>query len=256
MPNSSKYREFLEKQIISSAFFFPSAAHEMSSILTQGNFSDSLCSKVYAVIRAGMDRGQLSPDSYMRELASIFTDQEPAAMLAYLDSHLIGESVREKCLILVELDMREKFGDALKQNELLAVAQGDFEKATLWKQCYDFITDPKMDVFDSIPKVEKYLSNYAKEELESFHKLQAAIPKMVDRVRGLERSRRMIESLTALAKSEDFESDRRECVEILKDLLVLCVSRLPMPENLSDTLSELKRNSWQLPQKSPVSVSF
>lgn len=63
--------------------------------------------------------------------------------------------------------------------------------------------------------------------------------------------------LTSLANSPDFEPERRECVEVLKDLLVLCISRLPMPENLSETLNELKRNSWQLPaSKSPASANF
>jgi len=257
MPEISKYREYLEWQIVSGAFFYPSATHEMAAILSASNFKIVFCAKVFQVIRDCSEKGIMTSDGYLKEIYLRFPKSDIRLISDLLETYNMGDMVREKCLILVELDMREKFCDALKQNELLAVAKSDFEKATMWKQCHDFLADPKMDVFDSIPKVEKYLSQYAAEELDTFRSMQAAIPKVIDRVRGMERSRRMINSLTSLANSPDFEPERRECVEVLKDLLVLCISRLPMPENLSETLNELKRNSWQLPaSKSPASASF
>lgn len=256
MPEISKYRQFLELQIIAAAFFHPEAAHEVMSMVGQGNFGQQNIQNLYACIKFCAERGDLSGAQYLKEVSIRYPKQSPADLLREMDANDMGGPIREKCLLLIELDMREKFGDALKQNELLATAQQDFEKATIWKQCYDYITDPRKDIFEAIPQVGKYLSNYAGDELEQWRKLETSIPKMVDRVRGMERSRRLIDTLTSLAASPNIESHRAECIEIVKDLLVLCISRLPIPDDLSTTLSELKRNSWQLPQKSPVSTSF
>jgi hypothetical protein len=153
--------------------------------------------------------------------------------------------------------MKEKFGAALKENEKAMVESQNFEMASMWKQCFDFITNPQTDIFEAIPQVKKYLSEYAKDELDKFNRLEASIPKMIDRVRGREKARKLLDTLTALENSIDFEHDRKMCIAILKDLLVTCISRLPMPENLYETLSILQRNSWQIPiQKSNLSASF
>lgn len=255
-PEISKYREYLEKQIISSAFFFPEAAFEMTSILSKGNFALKISQEMFQIIKESLDRGEAKHDFYIKEFNQKYPKENIVRLTEYMEHYITDNRVREKCIILLEIDIREKFGTALKQNELVAVASQDFEKATMWKQCHDYILDPNMDVFESIPRVEKYLENYSKDELEEFKELKASIPKVIDRVRGAERARRFIDTITRLASSPDMESERRECVEILKDLMVTCVSRLPLPENLSSTLNELKRNAWQLPQKSPHFPNF
>jgi hypothetical protein len=252
----SKYREFLEKQIIAAAFFFPAAALEASSILNAPNFALKISRQLFQIIRHCMDHGLNTTDAYIREFWNQHPDTDPAQLMAFLEAHFQGENVREKCLLLIEMDMREKFGEALRQNELLAVANQDFERADMWKQCADYLADPKKDIFEAIPQVKRYLANYATEELEAFIKLEASIPKMVDRVKGTERARRLIDTLTGIAASPDIEPDRAECIEILKDLLIQCISRLPIPNDLNHTLTLLRSNQWQVPLKSPSSPSF
>lgn len=252
----SSYRLHLEKQIIASAFFWPAAALEVCTILSAQSFRHKTSRFLYKIIRACFDRAECDATHYHREiqLHTDKVDHNYTDWAIYVD--FIDENVREKCLILIELDMRDKFGTALKQNELVAVANQDFEKATIWKNAFEFIQNPRKDIFHAIPELKQYLKAYASEEdLEEFVKMEAAIPGMIDRVRGMERSRRFIETLTSLAISGDMEPHRRESVEILKDLLIQCISRLPIPPNLNHQLTDLKRTLWQIPL-SPESNNF
>jgi len=255
-PEVSKYREFLEKQIIAAAFSYPHSALEVVSICMADNFKLRLAKILFKIIRVCNERGENTPDAYTKEFWVQHPTESPADLIHYIETNCMGDMVREKCIILVELDMRERFSDVLRQNELLAAANEDFEKATMWAQSAQYLSDPRKDIFEAIPQVKKYLSTYATDELDDFNRLEAAIPKVIDRVRGQERARRFIDTMTALATSPDFDAERRESIDILKDLLICCISRLPLPENLNQTLSTLKSNSWQLPHQSQKSMTF
>jgi hypothetical protein len=253
----SPYRLHLERQIIAAAFLIPSAAMEACTILSAQNFKHKTAKFLYQIIRTCFDRGECDATHYHREI-QLHNDKVDHDSLDWqINADFFDENIREKCVILIELDMREKFGTALKQNELLAVANQDFERATVWKNAFDFIQNPRKDIFQAIPELKQYLKAYASaEDLEEFVKMESAIPGMIDRVRGLERSRRFIDTLTSLAISGDMEPHRRESVEILKDLLIQCISRLPIPATLNHSLTDLKRNLWQAPTQSPASNSF
>jgi len=255
----SKFREHLEKQIVATAYYLPACLVEMCTILNEHNFQHPASRFIYKILRTCFDRGECEMLYYLKEIGAQKKEIDPADVFAVLEADFKDDYIREKCLMLIEFDMRDKFGTALKQNELLAVANQDFQKATVWKNAFDFIQNDRKDIFEAIPALHQYLKTYATpEEIADFAKMESLIPQMVDRVRGTERVRRFINTLTALAESSDFEPDRRECVELLKELLILCVARLPIPQDLNVKLTDFKRNLWTAPapKVSRVSPSF
>lgn len=256
----SKFREHLERQIVATAYFMPACSVEMCTILNEHNFQHTASRFIYVILRTCFERGEAEKIYYLKEISARKSEINPTDVYAVLEEDFKDDLIREKCLMLIELDMRDKFGTALKQNELVAVANQDFPKAAVWKNAFDFIHNKDKDIFEAIPSLHQYLKTYATpEEIADFSKMESLIPAMVDRVRGTERVRRFIDTLTALAGSSDFEPDRRECIELLKELLITCVARLPIPQDLNVKLTDFKRNLWTAPapqQVSRVSTNF
>lgn len=248
-PPSSKYklpqfktRILVERELIGRAINDIPSALTLSDVLTEANFKDPLCQKLYSIILDGVDKAEFGilqvTRMYYEKYKEIKAyDITALSMLAHED----GTSL-ELALFILENDIREKFLELMSQKENEAVKSSDFEAAAVWKQCADHLTDLTNDIFLAVDHLYAYLRVCFPDQMEEYESLRNAIPKMVDRIKQRKNTRKFLNTLTRLA-GVSLDSTSEKTINILKDWMILTMAGLKTPDKFHETIHQLN-HTW------------
>lgn len=244
---------YLEAQILGAAIFAPKHALTILDILSDLNFREAQHRKLYQILNSQSLKGEL--DFPMIALAWQGADGSASYLVTLLEKYM-GGPVDQLAVNLLETDMREKFAQLLKKGEAEAVRTNRFELASMYKQCLDFLSDPRNDLFDSVPKLHEYLANYVPEELDDYKKLMDAIPKLINRLRARTKTRQYLATIASIPKAA-VTHEQKLSLEMLGELMTSCLSRADIPQHFINQLHALKSNLWTAPaQPSDRSMNF
>jgi hypothetical protein len=243
MSSDMKIRMYLESQVLGASVFAPSHALTVIDILSDLNFREETHRKLFQVITNQSIKGDL--DFPMIALAWQAVDGSASYLVTLLDKYL-GGPVDHLAVNLLEIDMREKFFKLLKKAEHEASKNQIFEQASMFKQCSDFLDDPRNDLFEAVPKLYDYLSQYVPEEMEDFKKLMDAIPKLIDRLRTRSKTRKYLATIAAIPNAA-VTYEQKLSLEMLGELMTSCLSRATIPQHFITQLNDLKNNLWTAP---------
>jgi len=253
MSSPLSIRMYLEAQILGAAIFAPKHALTIIDTLSDLNFREAQHRKLYQIITAQSLKGDL--DFPMISMAWQAADGSPSYLVTLLEKYL-GGPVDQLAVNLLETDMREKFTQLLKKAEAEAARTQRFELASMYKQCLDFLSDPRNDLFESVPKLHEYLAHYVPEEMEDYRQLMNAIPKLIDRLRARSKTRKFLATIAAIPKAA-VTHEQKLSLEMLGELMTSCLSRADIPQHFINQLHTLKSNLWTAPaQPSDRSMNF
>jgi hypothetical protein len=235
-------RLLLEQNLIGRAITCIPSAITISDVLSPSNFQNKFCGQVFALILEGIDTMEIDLMSITRKFFKRHGEQKGFALTELADRAMLTSHVLSDALILLEMDMKEKFGALLTRMERECAAASDFEAAAVWKQCADHLAHKDNDVFVAVDHLHSYLTSCFPDQMDEYNQLRSAIPKMVDRIRKRANARKFIESLTAMV--EDGQShERRMTIKILTDWLILATGNMKLPDNFYSTISTLN-STW------------
>lgn len=157
-------------------------------------------------------------------------------LLTELCNKLIPRSVGKYCLILLELDIRDKFGELLGGYESASVLEEDFPSAKTWKDCRDHITHPDHDVFKAVDKIYSYIKHVKPDEVDEYAELMTAIPKLIDRIKRQVQVSHLIDSLRAHCFDQ---GSREDMLKITADIFLTLLVQPDIPADLRNYLHHI-----------------
>jgi hypothetical protein len=154
------------------------------------------------------------------------------------DSYIGGDTA-PYCLMLLEIDMRQKFITLLQDYEDSASESEDFESAAFWKQCREHIAFPENEVFTAIENTYKYIHHFRPDEVMEYAELMGNIPKLVDRIKSQTQVRLLVDSLKRQCNT--YGHQRETLLNITTDILVALLIRSDLPTHLEPSLHAINR---------------
>jgi hypothetical protein len=241
-PPLTKDRLLLERQLIGRSInCFPSAL-TLADVLTETNFKDPLCKRIYPIIIEGVQSLELGLVPITRKYFKVYPDRDAHEITNLYDRAEPSPSFLELALCLLEEDMREKFLALITRNEQIAAKTSDFEAAAVWKQCAEHLASRSNDVFESINHLHAYLTACFPDGMDEYNSLRHAIPKMIDRIRERKNTRKFLDTLTFLAGVE-LSPVANKTINILKDWMILTMAGLKVPDKFHETIQQLN-HTW------------
>lgn len=240
-----KSRTVLERGIIGSAICNISAALAAADILTETNFQDPLCHRVFPILIEGIDTLEIDLVDITRKYRKRYGEDKAYELTYLTEVSEYGQFARfplSECLLLLETDIREKFHTLLTRMEKQCAKASEFESASIWKSCADHMVHPGNDVFQAVDHLHAYLKSCFPDQMEDYNRLYEAVPKMAERIRKRARTRKFLDTLTVL-EMESVTHEQRMCVKILSDWLIMCMGAKKLPENFYSTISQLN-TTW------------
>lgn len=246
-------RGFLESQLIGGALFSPAHALDVLDILSEANFKEDLHRRIFALLAEVSKTGDLSFPQLLLHWMRSSTDTLPLTRL--LEGYQ-GQPLTPLALSLLEMDMREKFVELLAGLERQKSKEEAFELASACKQTKDYLAHPGNDLFESVDRVGDYIRAYLEpEELTEWNRLTAAIPKLIQRIKGRAKTQVFLANLMSLPAAAESYSQKNS-LEIISEITTSLLSRKEIPQHVVDKLYELKNNLWDPNQKSQASPIF
>lgn len=236
-------RLLLERQLIGRAITCIPSALTLCDVLTEANFQDPLCQKVFPLLLKGLEKLELGLINITRLYTETYSEKAAYQITELTAAAESYPTVLELALRLLEDDMRDKFLQLLRLKEQAAVKDSDFEAAGVWKQCADHLADQANDVFTAIDHLHQYLSAcFPKESMEQYNHLRGAIPKMIQRIKERKNTRKFMDTLTMLA-SVELSPEANRTIQILKDWMILTMAGLKTPDKFHETIHQLN-HTW------------
>jgi hypothetical protein len=237
-----KTRILLEREVIGRAITDIPSALTLSDVLTQTNFKEPLCEKLYPIILEGVESADFGLLYVTKQYYERYKELKAYEITALTLICREESTTLELALLILESDIREKFLELIVRKENEAVKASDFESAAAWKQSADHLTDMSNDIFEAVDQLHAYLKVCFPDQMEEYETLRSAIPKLIDRIKKRKNTRKFLNTLTRLAGvSLDSQSERT--VNILKDWIVLCMGGFKLPEKFHETIHQLN-HTW------------
>jgi replicative DNA helicase len=232
-----KDRQYLEECIIGTCLLSEANAIKAADILTPANFQDEFCRNIFHIIRDRAGKKTIDVVSVTLDYNHRYKE-----FRAYMITSIMERTPRthldHQCLVLLELDIRNKFSDLLTAREKRYVNDQVFEMAAVFKQCRDYIESMENDLFRSIDNMYQYLKQYLKDDIEEFTELYESIPKMVHRIRKHTKIRTLIAQLQSMAATEN-TYERQKLIEILTRSMMMVMSCNDIPQEMKNILHHL-----------------
>src|SRR5690606_12395847 len=141
------------------------------------------------------------------------------------------------CLLLLEIDIREKFVKLLESYEKASVKVAAFEDAAIWKQCRDYLERRDTDIFDGVMNTYQYLKANRPDEVLEYEDLMQAIPKMIARIKSTAHTMTLLENLQRNAK---MQGARQELFDIATHILTTLIVDSELPKDLEAYLRHIQ----------------
>lgn len=195
-------------------------------ILSPANFSVELHKRLFAII-AELADSQVDIITVSRAYHLRYKELA-AEQIVYIHAQLIHRGAHHYPLLLLEIDMREKFVKLLDGYRETSVKEEDFESAALWKECADHFADLRHDLFDCIGPIYRYIETHKPEETDEYRALMDAVPSRIDVIR---KTKRFAQLVTNLKVTNSFQGQRTDMMNAAADLLIhLCLSAKVHPD--------------------------
>jgi replicative DNA helicase len=222
-----KARTNIEEGIIASCLFTEANALLASDILSAANFQETVPQRIFSIIRDMAGKSPIDLITVSTEYFRRYNEYQYHYM-AKISDKLIYTNIQHHCLILLEIDIREKFVEILKTKEHYFAKAQSFEMAAAVKSCLDYIQNPSNDIFTAIQHVYEYLKQYLKENMEDVEALYESLPKLMDRVRSKSRIKNLIDQLNGIAAVQP-TYEKQRMVQVLTDALITVISQNEVP---------------------------
>ncbi len=237
-------RQNHERQLIGRALNCISSALAIADVLSPANFQDLLCKRLFEIILEGIDKAELDLMSITRAYNKKYTEQKAYEITILVDHAILSSYVFTEALLLLEMDIRDKFAELLLNRERHAAKEAEFESAAIWKQCHDHIIHPDNDVFLAVDQLHAYLKTYFADQMDEYNELRDAIPKLVERIKKRAKTRKFLDTLTTLgADSETFE--QKMSIKVLTDWMIMCMGGKNVPVDFHSTINDLNKK-WNV----------
>jgi hypothetical protein len=227
-------RQEIEEEIIGSMLngFFLTPL----DILKPQNFHDPLHRKIFELIAKNYATEPIDPVNISRLYKQAYTPPM-TYRITELSQKAILRSINKYCLILLEMDIREKFSGLMKSYEATSVQENDFESAAIWKQCIDHIVHPDSDVFLAVDQIYQYIKSLKPDEVDEYAEMMQAIPKMIDRIRRQAQVAHLMDTL----KGHGIDKGGREdMLRITIDIFLCLLVQSHIPPDLKSYLHHIQ----------------
>lgn len=231
-----KDRVYLERQIIGAALHQEGLALHIFDIIRPINFTDELCMHLALVINQMVqtDR-QIDLPAVILSYNQKFNSSTYSKITEIADGFR-GQNIKELCLILLQMDIREKSIAECKMKESLNAKDQNFELAKIWKECHDYLSDQRNDILMQLPTIANYINQYDPENSELIIELSQAIPKVAQRINNADRINRATNIFKSIANNS-LDNKRKYIINQLCELIVITISGAKLPENMENMLS-------------------
>jgi hypothetical protein len=162
-----------------------------------------------------------------------------AGDITEIQMHCLGKSEHTYSLLLLEIDIREKFTSLIQGYEEASVKENDFESAAIWKQCREYLSSTDTDIFEGVDKIYTYLKSYKPDEVLEYEEMMQAIPKMVDRIKRTAQTFLLIENLE---RNACMQGKREELFKITTNILITLMVAGEVPKDLENYLKHIQNH--------------
>ncbi len=238
----TQIRTQTERQLIGRSITCVASALTISDVLSEANFKDPLCKRLYPIILKGVQNVELGLIMVTRRYFETYGEAVAHEITMLVDRAEPSPSILELALLLLEEDMREKFLALILRQEQLSAKGSDFEAAAVWKQCADHLNDRSNELFTSVDHLHAYLSACFPDQMEEYNALRSAIPKLIHRIKERKNTRKFLDTLTYLASAE-LSPTHNKTINILKDWMILTMAQLKTPPKFHETIHQLN-HTW------------
>lgn len=197
------------------------------------NFKNIFYRRLFELMSEQYLREPIDPITMTRQYAIKYMDQR-AVDICNLANEYLGSEPSSYSILLLQIDVRAKFTDLLKEYEKASVNETDFESAAIWKQCTDYLDDPKTDIFSGIETIYTYLLKNKPDETLEFEALMEAVPKLIDRLKKQAQANLLIENLKRLSYDS---ANRNVLVETASRILLTLLIKPEIPRELGEMLT-------------------
>lgn len=234
-------RQYIEEQIIGMALQHEGLAIIAMDIVGPANFENPLCKQIAEVFNVLIRRNTII-DIVSVTLAHrrMYDNTSPYAITNLADKS-VGISLKDKCLLLLQMDIKKKALATCQLYEKEASKNQLFEKAAIWKQCHDHLANPETDILEQLPIVYKYIGTYMEDGAEEFQMLVDAIPKVAKRILGTDRLDHLLKVLKVIGR-QTLSRDREEILNMLSEIISHTVSGAPLPPQLFNQISQINES--------------
>lgn len=142
---------------------------------------------------------------------------------------------RYYALFILELDIRKKIMQHLKEQEGFMNQKERYEESNIYKQCFDLLDDPEEDLFDAIDQIDAFIAHYAPEEHIAFEKFKDALPKIADRIKDMVNLKMGLAQLQNLYKSMGGSVQQERCM-MATEVLIASITRADLTEDFEKLL--------------------
>ena len=205
-------------------------------ILTPRNFKNELHRRLFSLIveMAPNEPVDIITVSRRYTLAYKELKAEEITQIAHV---CLEHAENHYCLLLLEIDIREKFVKLLESYEKASVKATAFEDAAIWKQCRDHLASKDTDIFDGVSHIYQYLKAHRPDEVLEYEELMQAIPKLIDRIKSTTHTMTMLENLQRNAK---MQGARQELFDIATNILTTLMVASELPKDLEAYLRHIQ----------------
>jgi replicative DNA helicase len=209
-------RQILESEIIGRALVSSSDAVRACDVLSPQNFSEPELKNIFTIIHSRAGEKPTESIVITMEYHRIH-----GIMKASLITQLCGMVSNSRdmfipCLMLLEMDIREKMIDLFIRKESKFKKSQNLELAAAMKQCRDHLADVSIDIFEAVDAVFKYAKSYLEDESDDIAEIFSSIPKRASKIRQQSRTNHLMDTLTAIA-----DTKHGHTLRVLKDAFLL-----------------------------------
>jgi len=224
----------IEEQIIGTMLngFYLTAL----DVLKPQNFEEPLHIRIFEIIQ----KHHLTEPIDLVNVTRLYNKAHKPPMtyrLTELYEKLIPRSVGKYCLILLELDIRGKFGGLIEEYEAASVLENDFESAAIWKECRDHIAHPDHDVFQAVDHIYGYIKHVKPDEVDEYTEMMTAMPKLIDRIKRQAQVSHLIDALRAHCFDQ---GSREDMLKITADIFLTLLVQPDIPDELKNYLHHIQ----------------
>lgn len=234
-------RQYLEEQIIGMALQHEGLAVTAMDIVGPANFQNQLCKEIAEIFNILIKRNTII-DIVSVTLAHRrnFKDTSPYAITNLADKS-VGISLKDKCLVLLQIDIKQKALEICIHNENKASKAQQFEVASVWKQCHDHLASPDIDILEQLPAIQRYAASYSEDGAEELALLVDAIPKVAKRINNVDRLKHSLNVLQVIG-NQTLNRERQHCLSMIKDIIIHTVTAKELPANFYNYINELNKS--------------
>lgn len=207
-------------------------------ILRPGNFSDEFHRRVFTIMG---EMALVEPIDMITVTRRYTLKHKDVKVFEIMELENVCERRCENSysLLLLEIDIREKFTELLQAYEKDSVKENDFESAGIWKQCIDHLSNPGTDIFDGVSHIHGFLKSCKPDEVLEYEKMMQDIPKMVDRIKKQAQTSLLIENLK---RNCPLQGNREKLFKITTDILLTLMISSEIHPDLANYLHHIQKD--------------